>query len=334
MKITVLGDGGWGTALALLLSGSGHQTTIWGVFQDHIQEIKRTRLNSKFLPGVPLTDELNLEWQLEKALKDAEVVVLASPSEHMRSVCQRAQEFLTGQEILVSVSKGLETGSLKRMSEVIREVLGDEIKLAVLSGPSLALEVARGIPTTVTVSALDPALAETVQQIFLTDNFRVYTGSDVSGMELGGSLKNVVAIAAGIIDGMELGANTKAGLVTRGLAEIVRLGVAMGARAETFSGLSGLGDLVTTCVSDLSRNHWFGSQLGKGVAVEEALSSTEMVVEGVRTAQAAHELAKKYSIEMPITEQIYNVIYVGKDPRQAIRDLMTRKPKAELEIQP
>lgn len=332
MKITVTGDGGWGTTLALLLCRKGHDVTLWGVFRDHIEDMRRTRLNSKFLSGVRLDDELKLESELEKALSGAEIVLLASPSEYMRETCARVRKFLRGPEIIVSVSKGIESDSLKRMSEVIREILGADTPLAVLSGPSLAMEVARGIPTMVTASSSDLEIAEKVQQVFITEKFRVYTSDDMLGVELGGSLKNVIAIAAGIIDGMQLGANTKAGLVTRGLAEITRLGTAMGANPETFAGLSGLGDLITTCVSDLSRNHWFGKELGRGVAAEKALSSTEMVVEGVRTAQAAHKLAQKYSVEMPITEKIYSVIYEGKDPVAAIRELMTRKPKSETEI--
>ena len=250
----------------------------------------------------------------------------------MRETCSKVRKFLHGPEIIVSVSKGIETDTLKRMSEVALEIFGGDTRLVVLSGPSLAMEVARGVPTMVTASSNDLETAKKVQQVFITDNFRVYTSDDVLGTELGGSLKNVIAIAAGIIDGMQLGANTKAGLVTRGLAEITRLGTAMGANPETFAGLSGLGDLVTTCVSDLSRNHWFGMELGKGVAAEKALASTEMVVEGVRTSQAAHKLAQKFSVEMPITEQIYSVIYEGKNPVVAIRELMTRKPKAETEI--
>jgi len=331
MRIAVIGDGGWGTTLALLLCRKGNDVTLWGVFRDYIEDMRRTRLNSKFLPGIRLDDALELVWDPARAVSDAEVVLLAPPSEHMRNVCTKIQPFLAGSELIVSTAKGLETDSLKRMSEVISEVLGADIMLAVLSGPSLAMEVARGIPTMVTASSRDAALAEKVQQIFITENFRVYTSIDVLGVELGGCLKNVIAIAAGIIDGMQLGANTKAGLVTRGLAEITRLGVAMGGHPETFAGLSGLGDLVTTCVSDLSRNHWFGMELGRGIAAEKALESTEMVIEGVRTTYAAYRLADKFGVEMPITEQIYRVIYEGKDPRRAIRELMTRKPKAEIQ---
>ncbi len=331
MRIAVIGDGGWGTTLALLLTRKGYDVSLWGAFHDYVEEMRRTRLNRKFLPGVLIDDAIALDWDLEKALKKAELIVLAVPSEYMRQVCGRVREYLAGEEIVISVSKGLEIPSHKRMSEVIREVLGEYTKLAVISGPSLAMEVAQGIPTTVTASSKEKSLAVKIQQIFITDNVRVYTSDDVLGVELGGALKNVVAIAAGIIDGMGFGANTKSGLVTRGLAEIIRLGTAMGARAETFMGLSGLGDLVTTCISDLSRNHRFGCQVGKGMAVKEALKSTEMVVEGVRTAGAAYELAQKYSVEMPITEQVYRVIYEEKDPRAAIKELMKRKPKPEFE---
>lgn len=331
MRIAVIGDGGWGTTLALLLNANGHDVALWGAFRDYIEEMQRTRLNCKFLPGIRIDDEVGLEWNLAEALEGAELVVMVAPSKYVREVCGRMREQLTGVEMVVSASKGLEIDSHKRISEVVYEELGRDISLAVISGPSLALEVARGIPTAVTVSAVDELLAKKVQEIFMSDNFRVYTSDDIIGVELGGSLKNVIAIAAGIIDGMELGANTKSGLVTRGLAEITRLGVAMGARAQTFRGLSGLGDLVTTCISDLSRNHWFGSEVGKGRPVQEVLESTEMAVEGVRTARAAYELSRHHGVEMPITEQVYRVIYQKKNPREAIRELMKRKPKQELE---
>jgi glycerol-3-phosphate dehydrogenase (NAD(P)+) len=236
-------------------------------------------------------------------------------------------EAISGKAV-VSVTKGLETSTLKRMSEVLEELLGAP-PLAVLSGPTIALEVANGVPTTIVASSKDPALAKCVQDIFMTDRFRVYTNGDVTGVELGGALKNIVAIAAGTCDALGYGTNAKAALLTRGLVEIVRLGVAMGARRETFYGLSGLGDLTTTCISQYSRNRWLGEEIGKGKSLKDILKRTEMVVEGVATAKSAFELSRKYDVEMPITAEIYKVLYESKDPKAAVRDLMTRSPKTE-----
>jgi glycerol-3-phosphate dehydrogenase (NAD(P)+) len=232
--------------------------------------------------------------------------------------------------VFVSVTKGIENDTLKRMSEVVAEVLGD-IPIAVLSGPTIALEVVNGVPTTAVASSLDIDIAKGVQDIFLTESFRVYANSDVVGVELGGALKNIIAIAAGITDGLGFGTNAKAALLTRGLVEIARLGAAMGAKRETFYGLSGLGDLTTTCISPYSRNRWLGEEIGRGKRLKDVLKETEMVVEGVATAQSAFELSKKYRVEMPITAEVYNVLYKNKNPKQAVRDLMTRSPKTESE---
>ena len=230
--------------------------------------------------------------------------------------------------LFLSVTKGIENKTLKQMSEVIRDVLGD-CKLAVMSGPTIALEVANGAPTTVVISSKDPGLAETLQEIFMTERFRVYTNDDIIGVELGGSLKNIIAIAAGATDAMGYGTNVKAALLTRGLAEITRLGLAMGARRETFYGLSGLGDLTTTCISQYSRNRWLGEEIGRGKALEDILKETDMVIEGVATAKSAHDLAKKHGVDMPIAAEIYKVLYENKDPKKAVHDLMTRSPKTE-----
>ena len=327
-NISIIGDGGWGTTLAIVLAGKGHAVTIWGAFPDYVEVVKKKRVNTKFLPGIKIPREVSLTSSFDEALEGNDIVVLAVPSQYMRPVLTR----LTAQKIsgkaFISVTKGIENKTLKRMSEIVTELLG-KVSLTVLSGPTIAHEVAKGIPTTIVASSLDSAMAKEAQEVFMTENFRVYTSNDVIGVELGGSLKNVIAIAAGISDALGFGTNAKAALLTRGLVEMTRLGVAMGAKKETFYGLSGLGDLTTTCISRYSRNHHFGEEIGKGKTLKEALKETEMVVEGIATTESARELSAKYKIEMPITNEIYEVLYENKDPRAAVRDLMTRSPKEE-----
>ncbi|MBI3323633.1 MAG: NAD(P)-dependent glycerol-3-phosphate dehydrogenase [Candidatus Omnitrophica bacterium] len=327
-RVTVLGDGGWGSCLAILLAGQGFRVTLWGAFPEYVEQVRRTRENVKFLPDVPIPPSVELTSDLRQALEGTEVMVVAVPSQYLRSVLERSAAGPWDRAAVVSVVKGIEPETLLRMSELIRSVLPAQ-RLAVLSGPSLSYEVARGLPTTVVAASADVSLASQVQALFTTERFRVYTSTDVVGVELGGALKNVIAIACGAADGLGFGANTKAALVTRGLVEMARLGVAMGARAETFSGLSGLGDLVTTCFSPHSRNRRLGEQLGKGVALEDAVRGTEQVAEGVTTAKSAHALAGKHRVEMPITAAVYRVLYEGKPAQQAVRDLMLREPKPE-----
>lgn len=328
-KITILGDGGWGTTLAILLAKKGFQVTLWGAFEDNIACIQRKKINQKFLPGIKIPHSIALTSDLPAAVAKAQLIVLAVPSQFIRQVVRRLA-FLPKEEIpLVSVIKGIETKTLRRMSEVIHQELGRAVKLTVLSGPTIALEVARGIPTTAVVSSLDKRLAESVQRVFITGRFRVYTNSDVVGVELGGSLKNIIAIACGISDGLGFGTNTKAALLARGLAEMSRLGMAMGAKKETFSGISGLGDLVTTCISQHSRNRFVGEQIGKGKKLKDVLSRMDMVAEGVPTAKAGYLLSKRYKVSMPITEQVYLVLYKNKSPLKAVNDLMTRERKSE-----
>jgi len=333
-NISVIGDGGWGTTLAILLSQKKYGVTLWGAFPEYIEAMKSKRINTKFLPGIKIPDSVTMTSSLEEALKGADMTVLAVPSQYMRDVLTKLTKSRTYKSgtcggIFVSVTKGIENKSLKRMSEVIKEVMGD-VLLVVLSGPTIAHEVALKIPTTIVASSDDMELARTVQEVFMTDSFRVYASQDIIGTEIAGSLKNVIAIAAGISDGLKYGTNAKAALLTRGLVEMVRLGVAMGAKKETFYGLSGLGDLATTCISQYSRNRHFGEEIGKGIVLKDALKETEMVVEGVATTQSAYDLAKKYKIEMPITSEIYKVIYENKDPKMAVFDLMTRPPKSEV----
>ncbi len=328
LNIAVLGDGGWGTTLAIHLSRKGFPTRLWGAFAEYISILKTNRENIKFLPGVKIPESVLITSSLDEALDNAQLAVLAVPSQHMRSVVTRLKVHDLKGLLLVSVTKGIENGSLKRMSEVIGETVKPKA-LSVLSGPTIALEVANGVPTTIVASSTDLAVAKRVQDIFVAEKLRVYTNTDVIGVELGGSLKNVVAIAAGITDGLGFGTNTKAALLTRGMAEISRLGVAMGAKVETFYGLSGLGDLTTTCISPYSRNRWLGEEIGRGKRLGAVLKETEMIVEGVTTAKSAYELAKRHKVEMPIIEEIYRVLYENKNPKVAVHDLMTRTPKSE-----
>ncbi len=325
-RIAIIGDGGWGTTLAVLLSNKGLDVTLWGAFPDYIGILKSKRENVKFLPGVRIPDNVTFTASASEAVKGKELVVLAVPSQFARGVFTILKMQNISGKKFVSVIKGIENNTLKRMSEVVYDVLGKQ-DLAVLSGPTIALEVANGAPTTVVAASDNPSSARDMQDVFMTERFRVYTSSDVIGVELGGSLKNIIAIAAGALDALGYGANAKAALLTRGLVEIVRLGVAMGAKKDTFYGLSGLGDLTTTCISQYSRNRWLGEEVGKGKKLKDILSETDMVVEGVATTKSAHDLSKKYKVEMPITTEIYRVLYENKDPKRAVHDLMTRAPK-------
>jgi len=328
MKIAVMGDGGWGTTLAIHLCNQGHSISLWGVFPNYIDILKKQRENIKFLPGVKIPKSISISSDINKAVKGTELILLAVPSLYMREILQR----LTGSGIsakFISATKGIEHTTLLRMSEVIDEILGKR-QLAVLSGPSIAYEVARSMPTTVVIASEDKTFAKEVQSIFMAESFRVYASSDVVGVELGGSLKNIIAIASGIADGLKFGANSKAAILTRGIQELTRLGLAMGAQRETFSGLSCMGDLITTCMSEHSRNRWLGEEIGKGKNPEDVIRSTEMVIEGVTTTKSAYELAKKFKIEMPIINEIYEILYNGKDPAKAVKALMTRAPKDEI----
>ena len=327
-RITVLGDGGWGTCLAIHLAAHGNPVTLWGAFPQYAAEIQRRRENQKFLPGVPIPTSVHVTGQIEAAWEEAEVIVVAAPSQYLREVLKRSAGRPWQKVLTVSVVKGIEPDTLLRMSQLIGQEVPAQ-RLAVLSGPSISYEVARGVPTTVVAASEDPALAREVQALFTTEQFRVYTSTDVIGVELGGALKNVIAIACGVADGLGFGANTKAALVTRGLVEMARLGAAMGARQETFFGLSGLGDLVTTCFSPHSRNRSVGERLGKGDSLIDITTRMEQVAEGVTTAQSAVALAKKHQVEMPIAAAVYQVLYEGKSPTESVRGLMQRDPKPE-----
>ncbi len=330
MNVAVLSDGGWGTALAVVLCRNGHSVTLWGPFPDYVDEMRRTRTNPRYLPGIPLPERLRLSDSLAEATAGAGLLVLAAPSQYMRSLLQGlAQVDVASNTIHVNVAKGIEIGSLKRMSELVAELLGD-VPYAVLSGPSHAEEVARGVPTAVVAAAQDEAVASTVQTLFMDEAFRVYTAADVLGVELGGSLKNVLALAAGVCDGMGAGDNTKAALLTRGIAELARLGQNLGGSAETFSGLSGIGDVIVTCMSRHSRNRHVGEELGKGRGLQQILDDMGgQVAEGVATCESAFRLAHRAHVETPIIDQVHAALYEGRDPREAVRELMTRDPKRE-----
>jgi len=328
-RIAILGDGGWGTTLAVILGRKGYKVTLWGAFKDYSTYLNKKRINTKFLPGVKLPRELEITHDLRKALKEKDLIVFAAPSQHMREVLRKVKRagFSRG-AVYLSVTKGIEIPTLKRMSEVIHSELGN-IKLGVLSGPTIAHEVAFGVPTTAVVSSHDEGVRKYLQNIFMSGKFRIYTNPDVVGVELGGSLKNVIAIACGISDGLGFGTNTKAGILSRGLAEMARLGHAMGANAGTFSGISGLGDLVTTCISNYSRNRFVGEQIGKGKTLKQVSSSMQMVAEGVPTAECAYKLSLKYKVDMPIVNEVYRVLYKNKPPLKAVKELMTRQKREE-----
>ncbi len=328
-KIAIIGDGGWGTALAIQLSQKGFSVSLWGVFGDYLEETAKIRENVKFLKGIRIPDSINMTPVMKDAVSGADFIILAVPSKYLRSILGQLKEIKQKNPVYVSAAKGIESDTLMRMSEVIRDVLGGRKEITAISGPSIAIEVAKGLPTTIVASSKNIELAKSVQGILSGENLRVYTNDDLVGVELGGSLKNIVAIAAGISDSLGFGTNTKAAILTRGLAEIIRLGVAMGAKRETFAGLSGMGDLITTCISPYSRNRWFGQMLGKGESTEDIMKKTEMAVEGVTTANSAYQLSRKYGVIMPITQEIFNVIYENKSPKDAVQGLMLRSPKPE-----
>jgi glycerol-3-phosphate dehydrogenase (NAD(P)+) len=349
-NISIIGDGGMGTVLGMLLCEKGLRAKIWGYDRRQLEEMAKNRENKKFLPGYRLPEELEFEHDDKKAISGAELIVSAVPCQYMRQVWNRLKEHVPEGVPIVSVAKGIENETLLRPTQIIVEILAGfsilnarystriqnpessiENRLAVLSGPTIADELARKLPATACSASCDESLAKEIQHT-LSDNvpwFRVYTNTDVVGVELAGAMKNVIAIAAGIIDGAAAGDNAKAALLTRGLAEIKRLGVKMGARPQTFSGLTGLGDLVTTCISPTGRNRSFGERIGRGQSIEQAQGATESVVEGIATCKSVIALAKRYGVEMPITQAVYKVLFENKPVHKAIVDLMNRRLKAE-----
>lgn len=329
--VAVIGCGGWGTALGILLDGIGHRVTIWGVDPDYMDQMRESRSNPWYLDGIEMPGSINLTGEMGDCVPGADLLVAATPTIYMRSVCERMAPHVSERHLIVNVSKGIEEGTLLTGSQIIQDVCGEDIRLAGLYGPSHAEEVARGMPTTVVATSEEADLAREVQQAFMSSTFRVYTNTDVIGVELGAALKNVIAIAAGVCDGLEFGDNAKSALLTRGLAEIRRLGVAMGGRAATFAGLTGLGDLITTCVSPHGRNRGVGERIGRGESLEQIMEDMQQVAEGVRTTRSACELAARHGVDMPITREVYAMLFGGKDPREAGRDLMMRAPRPELD---
>ena len=326
--IGITGAGSWGTALATVLAGKGPRVRIWDIDERHLRSMEEHRENVDYLPGVPLDDNIEITYTTEAALKDADVVLFSAPAQHFREALTSALEYIGNAAIVINVAKGIEQKSLKRMSEIAAEHL-DLDRYVVLSGPSHAEEVGRRLPTTVAAASYDLKAAEAVQDLFMTDRFRVYTTEDVVGVELGGALKNIIALGAGISDGMGFGDNAKAALMTRGLAEITRLGIKLGARPETFAGLTGTGDLIVTCTSMHSRNRRCGIMIGEGMSPEEATKKVGMVVEGMFTTEAAYELARRENVEMPITEAIYRAIKGEITAAEAVGLLMGRTRKHE-----
>jgi glycerol-3-phosphate dehydrogenase (NAD(P)+) len=333
--IAVIGAGSWGTALAKLLSDKGHRVALWGHDKLHVEAIQAERENKKYLPGFVLADTLTASHDLKKTVAGKAVILMVVPSHVSREVFRQVLVEMTGEAIIISATKGIENGSLLTMTQVMAEELkknGRIARLGVLAGPSFAKEVAQRIPTAVSVAAQNKDTAQAIQHIFFTDRFRVYTSTDLIGLELGGALKNPIAIAAGICDGAGYGTNTRAALITRGLAEITRLGVKMGASPLTFAGLGGLGDLVLTCTGDLSRNRTVGIKLGQGKKLAAILAEMEMVAEGVKTTRSAWDLACREGVDMPILEQMYQVLYEDKPCDEAVHELLTRDQKDEDEF--
>lgn len=330
MKVAVLSDGAWGAALAMVLDANGHQVTIWGPFPEYLDEMRQSRTNPRFLPGVRYADTIQFDGNMASAAGDADLILLATPTQYLRDVLRKFKPvFQADKQLLVNVAKGIEDGSWLRVSEIVQQELGP-CKYVAMCGPSHAEEVSRKVPTAVVAASDQPQYAELARQTFMNEVFRVYTGSDPVGVELGGALKNVMAIAAGIVDGMQLGDNPKAAMMSRGVAEMSRLGEALGGKSETFAGLSGIGDLIVTCCSGHSRNRHVGEELGRGRSMDEVAKGMGMMVaEGVRTARGAKALADRCQVEVPIINAVYNVLYEGLDPKMAIRDLMTRAPKEE-----
>ncbi len=328
-RIGVLGAGSWGTALAMLLAGNGHAVTLWTHRSSRAEEMAQARENSRYLPGLPFPDSLKISADLASVLMHAEILLIVVPSHVFRQTLTAIKPLLQDQHKLAWATKGLEPGSHKLLHQQVKEELGDAIGGAVVSGPTFAREVAQKLPGAVTVASKDPAFARQLAEALYANYFRVYTGSDVVGVEVGGAVKNVLAIAAGAADGLGFGANARAALIARGLAEITRLGVALGAQTETFTGLTGLGDLVLTCTDNQSRNRRLGLAVGQGRDIQQAMKDIGQVVEGVNTSREVHALAQNLGVDMPITEQICKVLHHGLTPKDAVQALMERAIRAE-----
>lgn len=327
-NVGVLGAGSWGTALSVLLSDNGHQVTVWSIDENEVKMLNEKREHELKLPGVKLPDDMVITGDLGSTIRGRDFLVLAVPSPFTRSTAKKMSPFVAEGQIIVDVAKGIEESTLMTLSRQIEQEI-PQADVAVLSGPSHAEEVGRRLPTTCVIGARTKKTAEYLQSMFISNVFRVYTSPDILGIELGGSLKNVIALAAGIADGLGYGDNTKAALITRGIAEIARLGVKMGGKIETFTGLTGIGDLIVTCASVHSRNRKAGYLIGQGMSMQEAMDEVKMVVEGVYSAKAAAQLAKKYEVSMPIVDEVNAVLFEGKSPAEAVNDLMMRESRSE-----
>ena len=327
-NVGVLGAGSWGTALSVLLSDNGHQVTVWSIDENEVKMLNEKREHELKLPGVKLPDDMVITGDLEQTVKGKDFLVLAVPSPFTRSTARKMSAFVADGQIIVDVAKGIEESTLMTLSRQIEQEI-PQADVAVLSGPSHAEEVGRRLPTTCVIGAKTKKTAEYLQSMFISNVFRVYTSPDILGIELGGSLKNVIALAAGIADGLGYGDNTKAALITRGIAEIARLGVKMGGKIETFTGLTGIGDLIVTCASVHSRNRKAGYLIGQGMSMQESMDEVKMVVEGVYSAKAAAKLAEKYDVSMPIVDEVNAVLFDGKSPADAVNDLMMRESRSE-----
>ncbi|MFA5086496.1 MAG: NAD(P)H-dependent glycerol-3-phosphate dehydrogenase [Candidatus Paceibacterota bacterium] len=330
VKITVLGDGAWGTTLAILLSENGHEVTVWSAFPDHLDVLDRERENATYLKGIKIPDSIVFEKDLGKAVSFGEYIVFSIPSKFFREVAMkiRKENLPLKKKVFISVAKGLEQKTLKRMTEILKEELG-KVQTAVLSGPTIAIEVAKKLPALVVVASNKRSVAKNIQDIFSNNYFRAYTSTDVVGVELGGPLKNIIAVIAGISDGVGFGSNAKAAILSRGIVEIQRLGEKMGAKKKTFYGLAGLGDLSTTCISPESRNRTLGEKIAKGQKLEDIVNSTSSIIEGATTAEAVYQLSKKYKVDMPIVSAVYRILYEDLGPIDALREMMKRDKKAE-----
>ncbi len=327
-NVSVLGAGSWGTALSVLLYDNGHQVTVWSIDENEVNMLREKREHELKLPGVKLSDDMEITGDLEHAVKGRDFLVLAVPSPFTRETARKMKPYVAEGQIIVDVAKGIEESTLMTLSRQIEQEI-PQADVAVLSGPSHAEEVGRKLPTTCVIGAKSRKTAEYLQSAFISNVFRVYTSPDILGIELGGSLKNVIALAAGIADGLGYGDNTKAALITRGIAEIARLGMKMGGKIETFTGLTGIGDLIVTCASVHSRNRKAGYLIGQGMSVQEAMDEVRMVVEGVYSAKAAAKLSKKYGVSMPIVDEVNAVLFDGKSPADAVDDLMLRESRSE-----
>jgi glycerol-3-phosphate dehydrogenase (NAD(P)+) len=330
-KIGVIGAGAWGTALAMLLADKGFDVTLWMYEKDLADEMARTRENRVYLPEFALPASIQVTSAMETAVRDKKIILSVVPSHTVRTIAKQMVPFLPADTTIVSASKGIEIDTLMPLSEVFKDILPSQFhnRLCFLSGPSFAREVAQKMPTAVALASYDPAAGKETQEIFSSSCFRVYTNPDVIGVELAGSLKNIVAIAAGVLEGLGYGYNTMAALLTRGLAEMARLGTAMGGNMQTFAGLAGMGDLVLTCTGGLSRNRTLGTRLGKGEKLKEIMSGMKTVAEGVKTCKAACDLSKRYKVSMPVVDEVYQLLYEDKDPKRAVKDLMNRELKGE-----